>query len=95
MMGVPDPGTISLDDGVKKIRRRSEVSCCPKAEGDVMEASGFIVLRYGEENTHFSNLRYPNPRSMLSRCKVTEGIGIHTFEDRKRETFYERGWRRL
>ena len=45
------------------------------------------LLGYGAENTNFSYLRCPNPISMLWRCKVMEGIGVHTFEDRKRETF--------
>src|ERR1044072_1774215 len=39
------------------------------------------LLGYGAENTNFSYLQYPNPRSMLWRCNVTEGIGVHTFED--------------
>src|SRR4051812_7034347 len=38
------------------------------------------------QKTKKSYLWYPNPRSMLWRCKVTEGIGVHTFEDRNRET---------
>src|ERR1041385_8561782 len=36
------------------------------------------LLGYGAENTNFSYLRYPNPRSMLWRCKVTKGSGVHT-----------------
>src|ERR1041385_614327 len=37
----------------------------------------------------------PEPKIYAMLMYVTKGIGVHTFEDRKRETFLERGWRRL
>src|ERR1044071_3982205 len=37
----------------------------------------------------------PEPKIYAMLMYVTEGIGVHTFEDRKRETFLKRGWRRL
>ena len=37
----------------------------------------------------------PEPKIYAMLMYVTEGISVHTFEERKRETFYKRGWHRL
>ena len=52
------------------------------------------VLGNGAENNNFPTTT-PKPKIYAMLMYVTKGIGVHTFEDRKRETFLERGWRRL
>ena len=52
---------------------------CQLSNGAPIPFGLIPLFRYGAENNNFSYLQYPNPRSMLWRCKVTEGIRVHTF----------------